>query len=76
MTKNAYFGPNLAVFGPKILVFMGVSKSFGTNITKNHLDKVNRCLARYSLCTTTTNQPTHRSPNEPARPICAKESIF
>ena len=26
----------LAVFGPKILIFMGVSKSFGTNITENH----------------------------------------
>ena len=37
MTKNAYFGPNLAVFGPKILFFVGVSKSFGTNITENHL---------------------------------------
>ena len=37
MTKNADFGPNLAVFGPKILIFMGVSKSFGTNITENHL---------------------------------------
>merc|ERR1712004_437381 len=36
MTKHAYFGPNLAVFGPKILIFMGVSKSFGTNITENH----------------------------------------
>ena len=33
MTKNA----NLAVFGPKILIFMGVSKSFGINITENHL---------------------------------------
>ena len=32
MTKNAYFGPILAVFGPKILIFMGVSKSFGTHI--------------------------------------------
>ena len=40
MTKNAYFGPNLAVFGPKILIFMGVSKSFGTNITENHLDNL------------------------------------
>ena len=36
MTKNADFGPILAVFGPKILIFMGVSKSFGTNITENH----------------------------------------
>ena len=26
----------MAVFGPKILIFMGVSKSFGTNITENH----------------------------------------
>ena len=30
----------LAVFGPKILIFMGVSKSFGTNITENHLDNL------------------------------------
>ena len=34
MTKNADFGPNLAIFGPKILIFMEVSKSFGTNITE------------------------------------------
>ena len=40
MTKYAYFGPNLAVFGPKILSFMGVSKSFGTNITENHKDNL------------------------------------
>merc|ERR1712213_262767 len=40
MTKNAYFGPILAVFGPKILIFMGVSKSFGTNITENHIDNL------------------------------------
>ena len=30
--------------------------------------KVNRCLARYSPRATTTNQPTNRAPNEPARP--------
>ena len=30
----------LAVFGPKILIFMGVRKSFGTNITENHLDNL------------------------------------
>ena len=30
----------LAVFGPNILIFMGVSKSFGTNITENHLDNL------------------------------------
>ena len=35
-----------------------------------------RCLARYSRSTTTTNQPASRAPNEPAWPICAKESIF
>ena len=35
MTKNADFGPNLAIFGPKILIFMGVSKSFGTHIMEN-----------------------------------------
>ena len=29
--------------------------------------KVNRCLAQYSLRATTTNQPTNRAPNEPAR---------
>merc|ERR1712004_384896 len=37
MTKNADFGPNLADFGPKSLIFMGLSKSFGTNITENHI---------------------------------------
>ena len=40
MTKNADFGPNMAIFGPKILILMGVSKSFGTNITENHLDNL------------------------------------
>ena len=40
LTKNANFGPNLALFGPKILIFMGVSKSFGTNITENHFDNL------------------------------------
>ena len=27
-------------FGPNILIFKGVSKSFGTNITENHLDNL------------------------------------
>merc|ERR1711978_368965 len=40
MTKNTDLGPNLAVFGPKILNFMGVRKRFGTNITENHLDNL------------------------------------
>ena len=30
--------------------------------------KVDRCLARYSPCATTTNQPTNRAPNKPAWP--------
>merc|ERR1712012_1485791 len=38
--KNADFGPNLTVFGPKILIFIRVSKTFGTNITENHLDNL------------------------------------
>ena len=40
MTKNADFGPNLAIFGPKSLIFVGVSKSFGNNIIENHLDNL------------------------------------
>ena len=42
MTKNAYFGSILDVFGPKILIFMGVSKSFGTHI----MEKPPRQLVR------------------------------
>ena len=34
MPKKVYFGPNLDVFGPKILIFTGVCISFGTNITE------------------------------------------
>ena len=34
MTKNAHFGPNLAVFGPNILIPTGGSKSFGTHVTE------------------------------------------
>ena len=40
MTKISYFGSIWAVFGPKILIFVGVSKSFGANITENHLDNL------------------------------------
>ena len=32
ITKNAYFGPNMAVIGPKIQSFMRGSKSFDTHI--------------------------------------------
>ena len=34
LAKKANFGPNLAFFGPKILIFLGVSKSFGANMTE------------------------------------------
>ena len=32
--KKAYFRPNLDVFGQKVLIFMGGSKSFGTHVTE------------------------------------------
>ena len=44
--------------------------------TLSIIHKVERCLERYSPRTTTTNQQTSRAPNDPARPICAQESIF
>ena len=31
LAKKANFGPNLAIYGPKILPLIGVSKSFGTH---------------------------------------------
>ena len=40
LAENASFGPNLAVFGPKILIFRGESESFSTNITENHLNNL------------------------------------
>ena len=49
MTKNADFGQNLAVFGPKILIFMGVSKSFGTNITENHFGNLSALFFGHAL---------------------------
>ena len=45
------------------LTFRWIQSSCG----KNYCDKVNRCLARYSPCATTTNQSTNRAPNEPAQ---------
>ena len=35
LTKNASFGPNLVVFGQKILIITGEIKSFVTHITEN-----------------------------------------
>ena len=40
LAKNVSFWPNSALYGPKILIFTGVSKSFGTHITENHLDNL------------------------------------
>merc|ERR1712020_298037 len=42
LTKNASFGP-------KILIFMGVSKSFGTNITENYLDNLSALFFGHAL---------------------------
>ena len=49
MTKNADFGPILADFGPNILIFRGVSKSFGTNITENYLDNLSALFFGHAL---------------------------
>ena len=49
MTKNADFGPNLADFGPNSLIFMGVSKSFGTNITENHFGNLSALFFGHAL---------------------------
>ena len=38
MTKDANFWPNLALLGPKILIFKGGSKTFNTLISRNLLD--------------------------------------
>ena len=57
-TKNANFGPNLVVFGQKILFFPGDSKSFDTHITEKpprHLV----CIVFWS----------GMAPNGPERPI-------
>ena len=35
---------------------------------RNKINKVNRCLARYSPHATTTNRPTNRAPKKPAWP--------
>ena len=62
LTKNANFGPNLVVFGQKILFFTGEIKSFVIHITENpprllvHIvfwsgigqnDQKCRCLTKY-----------------------------
>ena len=49
LAKKANFGPNLAVYGPKILIYMGVSKSFSTNITENHLGNLSALFFGHAL---------------------------
>ena len=40
------------------------------------INKVNRCLARYSPRATTTNPPTNRAPKKPAWPKWTKNANF
>ena len=40
LAKKSQFWANLAIYGPKILNFMGVRESFGTHIPENHLDNL------------------------------------
>ena len=63
MTKNAYFGPNLPVLWPKILILTGGSKSF--NIT----EKPPRHLARIVYW-------SGMGPNGPKMPIFGQKSQF
>ena len=65
MTKNAYFGPNLPVLWPKILILTGGSKSFGTHIT----EKPPRHLARIVYW-------SGMGPNGPKMPIFGQKSQF
>ena len=65
MTKNAYFGPNLPVLWPKILILTGGSKSFGTHIKEKpprHL----ACIVYWS----------GMGPNGPKRPIFGQKCNF
>ena len=40
---------NFGRFGPKIQIFMGVSKSFGTNITENHQNNLSAIFMGQAL---------------------------
>merc|ERR1712012_732927 len=53
LTKNANFGPNLVVFGQKILFFTGEIKSFVTHITENppgHLVHIVFLVGHWTKC--------------------------
>ena len=71
MTKNADFGPNLAIFGPKILIFMGVSISFGTNLTENNLDNLSALFFGQAL-----DQVGKNADIWPKMPVWAKFGRF
>ena len=49
LAQKANLWPNLAVLEPKILIFMGVSKSFGTNITENHFGNLSALFFGHAL---------------------------
>merc|ERR1711952_252194 len=53
MDKNANFGPNLVVFGQKILFFTGENKSFVNHITENpprHLIHIVFLVGHWTKC--------------------------
>ena len=50
--RKAYFGAKMAVFGPNILIILGVNKSFGTHLSENHLGTLFAlffCRARHQI---------------------------
>ena len=57
MIKNEDFGQNFAVLGSHILVFTGVSKSFGTHVTEKTPRQLVRIVFRSGV-----------EPNEPKMP--------
>ena len=52
----------------KKTVFLGIIPKPVDPPIDTSSNKVNRCLARYSPCATTTKRPTNRTPNKPALP--------
>ena len=63
--EKVNFGPNLAVYGPKILFFMEVSKIFGTHIMENHLS------AKHLVCIVFWSSV---GPNGPKMPVLGQKS--
>ena len=73
LTKNANFGPNLVVFGQKILFFTGEIKSFVTHITENpprhlvHIVDGNIDVGQERLAQEPVLEPLHQSPPSQVR---------